>query len=766
MKRITLALMLTFGLGQAHALVSGLDDGGYYYKDSDESGFSYDFDDISSDTNRILISLSDDSSRSIPVGFNFSFYDVVYSTLNVSSNGYISFTSGSNGCCSGKVIPSADSNSRMGAGIAAWWEDLNPRSGGSVEYLTKGTSPNRELIIQFTDVPAYSNSGRNTFQYKIKENDNSVEVHYKELYGDSGSYSIGVQKNSTIGLQYYYGQGGNAQNSVPAFSLPHAIKYEQKDVGYSESNSEIKTTLYPGQNKSLNLELINRKSQATDIEVETVAVTSGLSIVPAITNFNVGANSSFVLSYLVEVTPTALGTLNGTIRVSSSNGSFETFDVSITINISNIEQLSFGSTNNTTKPKISDDGKLLVVLSRDDLAGNGKLNSSTDLFLYDVENASYKQLTSNAAGRVCSNSAISGDGNFAAAVCNGNLDLSKPNNNATNEVYVFNLLEETLFQLGADLHANTGVDDLVMSKDGNVILFIANDNLTGENSDRSAEVFSYNLSSQEYTQLSWFNYSFDVANVDIDNNGERFVVSSKGNPFNENQINNLQVFSGEINKGVNRQITKFENRQSGLSKLSANGEFIVFTSNMDLTSPFSSRNQIYLTDFKGREFIQITKSQSYNSAYPDISADGSKVIFISEGSYDGANRASNYELFIYDARKEAIKQLTEVNDSRDVSALSITANGSRIAFSGLADWDTGENPARSEQLFLISGLEENSVRGFKEDVIKLPSYSSNLDEYEENNKRNIMAATGSVSWFFIGVLSLLAIRKRKVNMKV
>ena len=73
MKRITLLLMLVFSFGQAQALISGVDDGGYYYTDSDEAGFSYDFDDITADVNKVSVSLSDDSTSSINIGFNFSF---------------------------------------------------------------------------------------------------------------------------------------------------------------------------------------------------------------------------------------------------------------------------------------------------------------------------------------------------------------------------------------------------------------------------------------------------------------------------------------------------------------------------------------------------------------------------------------------------------------------------------------------------------------------------------------------------------------------
>ena len=766
MKRITLALMLTLGLGQAHALISGLDDGGYYYKDSDESGFSYDFEDIASDINKVSVSLSDDQSESIPIGFNFNFYDVYYSTLNISSNGFISFTTIDSGCCNGFEIPSAGSYSEIGSGIAAWWEDLNPNSGGAIDYLIKGISPERELIIQFTDVPAYSNSGRNTFQYKLKEADNSIEVHYKELYGDNGLYSIGIQNNATIGLQYDSDLGGSTQNVVPHFTLPHAIKYIKKNIGYSQLSSGIKSILYPGESKLLDVDIINIKSLAVDIQLEGQTNSSDLTIVPVASTYTIGANSKTLISYTASVTPTASGTLNGTIKVSSVSGNFETFEIPIIINISKVEQLSFGSTNNTEKPKISDDGKFLVVLSRDDLAGNGKASSSTDLFLYDIENTNFKQLTNNAPGRQCFNSAISGDGLIAAAVCNGNLDTTKPNLDASNEVYIFNLSENSIFQAGTNLHANSGADDIAINHDGNVILFIANDNLTGENTDGSSEVFSYKLSSQKFTQLSWFDYSSFVTGVDIDYNGKRFVVSSRGNPLDDNNVLSWQVFSGLIDRGVNRQTTNSQGYNSQQAKISANGEYIVFSSTANLLSSSHGKYQIYLTEFDGRNLKKITNSSSNSSTIPDISSDGSNVIFRSGGSFDGANSSSNNEIFIFNTRYESITQLIDVNESRDANYPAIAANGASIVFSGDGDWDTGENPSRSKQLFLISGPEENSVRGFEEKIIKQSSLVTNFDEGDEYKKSDILDAAGYISWLFISMLSLLAFRKRKEIIKV
>lgn len=760
MKRIALILMLTFGFGQAQALISGVDDGGYYYTDSDEAGFSYDFDDITADINKVSVSLGDDSTSSINIGFNFIFYDVSYSSLRVSSNGFISFTNSGSGCCSGEIIPSATAFSDMGAGVAAWWEDLYPRSGSTVHYLKKGTTPNRELIIQFTDVPAYSNSGRNTFQYKLKEADQSIEVHYKELYGDNGNYTIGLQKSATVGLQYYRGVGGNSQNNVPAFTLPHAIKYAQTGVGYSDATGGAKGISKPGESQTVNMDIINREATAVDIQISYISSSPYLTLTGPAT-YTVNANSTAIIPYSILVSPLSTGQLNGRIRVSSLTNAFDSFEIPLIVFISDVDQLSFGSTNNTEKAKLSDDGKYLVVLSRDDLAGNGKLNSSTDLFLYDVENSNFQQLTQNAAGRHCYNSAISGNGLFAASVCNGNLDPSQPNFDSSNEVYIFDLTANTLKQIGSNIHAGTNVDDISMDHEGSILLFISTDNLESENTDGSEEVFSYRLSNQKIRQLSWFNYVSNVAQLDIDYNGERFVVASRGRPLSgQNNNRRWQIFTGNINSGVDRQITNDSSRDSWQPKISANGKYITFSSQANILSNSSSRYQIYLAEFDGEILKKITNSTSQNSYEPDISADGSKVVFRSQGSFDGANSSSNDEIFVFDVQQDSTTQLTEINENHNALYPSLSANGTHIAFSGTGDWYLGQNPSRSTQLFLISGLEENTVKGYDEpQAPALPIIV--FDDSEEVVKKRSTESGGYFSWFLLLLFTGLAFNRKQ-----
>ncbi|PIQ39209.1 MAG: hypothetical protein COW58_12880, partial [Thalassolituus sp. CG17_big_fil_post_rev_8_21_14_2_50_53_8] len=183
MKRIVLGFFLSMSLANVSAYQSGTDAGGYRYIDSAEEEVTYEFADISANPDSGTLSLGDDQSTLINIGFSYKFYDVDYTQLYVSSNGFISFTSSNQGCCSGHQIPGNNAFSRLGAGIAAWWEDLNPGSGGTVHYLLSGTAPERVLIIQFKNVPAFGNSGRNTFQYKLYEGKEVAEVHYQELYG-------------------------------------------------------------------------------------------------------------------------------------------------------------------------------------------------------------------------------------------------------------------------------------------------------------------------------------------------------------------------------------------------------------------------------------------------------------------------------------------------------------------------------------------------------------------------------------------------------
>lgn len=143
-----------------------------------------DFVDLSNFTGATALSLGDDSvSSALPIGFSFTFFSQTYSSVYVSSNGFVSFALSSSGCCTGQVLPNSASPNGL---IAGCWEDLDPSEGGEVLYATVGISPNREFIVHFHDIEHYSSGNPVDFQIALKEQDMGFEIRHKTLAGNGG----------------------------------------------------------------------------------------------------------------------------------------------------------------------------------------------------------------------------------------------------------------------------------------------------------------------------------------------------------------------------------------------------------------------------------------------------------------------------------------------------------------------------------------------------------------------------------------------------
>jgi len=193
---------------------------GYTCTDSTEPDglVAYNFEDISG--TGTVVTLSDDQvSGAIPIGFDFTYYGMDYTSAYISSNGFLTMLPGqSNGCCTGQPIPTPGSPDGM---IAGWWEDLNPGAGGAIHYQTMGVAPFRYFIIQFTDVPHFGGGNNVTMQYKLFEGSNNVEVHYMNAPSDGGTHSAGIENEfGTVGLQYYLGTDGLGPNLAVCYLYP------------------------------------------------------------------------------------------------------------------------------------------------------------------------------------------------------------------------------------------------------------------------------------------------------------------------------------------------------------------------------------------------------------------------------------------------------------------------------------------------------------------------------------------------------------------
>lgn len=144
----------------------------------------------------------------VTLPFNFIFNGVSYSSLNVSTNGFLSFGATAPGATVTSPISSTTTTAYDGA-VSAFGRDLNSVFDvngvtGNISWDVVGTAPNREIVIQWkdfrpTNVILTTSVYTFSFQVRLQETSNVVKTVY-----NSGSYVIGsTAYNSTaqIGLR-------------------------------------------------------------------------------------------------------------------------------------------------------------------------------------------------------------------------------------------------------------------------------------------------------------------------------------------------------------------------------------------------------------------------------------------------------------------------------------------------------------------------------------------------------------------------------------
>lgn len=142
----------------------------------------------------------------VNIPFAFSFNGTTYTSLNVSSNGFITF---------GSVAPSAfytnpiSGNTAYQGAVSAWGRDISSfyninGKTGKISYGVTGNAPNREFVIQWTNFRPNASTVSTivysfSFQIRLKETSNIIQMAY-----DQGSYLAGsttVNGTAEIGIR-------------------------------------------------------------------------------------------------------------------------------------------------------------------------------------------------------------------------------------------------------------------------------------------------------------------------------------------------------------------------------------------------------------------------------------------------------------------------------------------------------------------------------------------------------------------------------------
>lgn len=147
----------------------------------------------------VLPLTGDDFASSLPLPFPLEFDGTTYSTVNVVTNGYLSFSPG-RAFFTNVPIPTGGD---LGAAIFPFWDDLNVDSEASVRTELIGTAPARRFVIEWSNVSFFDTPDlRVSFEVIISEN-GTITLQYR----GAGNQPRTAGSSATVGLQNDGGTG-------------------------------------------------------------------------------------------------------------------------------------------------------------------------------------------------------------------------------------------------------------------------------------------------------------------------------------------------------------------------------------------------------------------------------------------------------------------------------------------------------------------------------------------------------------------------------
>lgn len=174
--------------------------------------------------------------------FNFFFNGISYSSINVSTNGFITF--GSTAPTTTNTSPISGTATYEGA-IAAFGRDLSSMYDingitGNISWETIGTAPNREVVVQWKNFRPNNSTSTTTaysfsFQIRLSETSNVINTVY-----ESGSYVVG---NTSISGTVQIGLRGTSNSDFNNRLNATSLEFYNSTVGTANSSTQNFNTI-------------------------------------------------------------------------------------------------------------------------------------------------------------------------------------------------------------------------------------------------------------------------------------------------------------------------------------------------------------------------------------------------------------------------------------------------------------------------------------------------------------------------------------------
>jgi MSHA biogenesis protein MshQ len=181
----------------------------------------------------------DDDKQLVNIGFTFTFGGVGYTQVRVFSNGILHFGAdqGFHQTYTNTALPASGAD-RF---IAAYWDDLQPRSGGTVRYETFGTAPNRRFVASWDALPHYSDAGLYSVQIILYEN-GTFKFQYGGGATAGGSATIGVEVSNSDYTEYSFNTSSVTNGTALLFFQGAMAEYAMEQTSWSGAGSILDTS--------------------------------------------------------------------------------------------------------------------------------------------------------------------------------------------------------------------------------------------------------------------------------------------------------------------------------------------------------------------------------------------------------------------------------------------------------------------------------------------------------------------------------------------
>ncbi len=144
------------------------------------------------------------AGSSITVPFSMPFFDTTFTTVAMSTYGYLAI-GGSYALTSANLgIPHTSTSSFVPQQfIAPWWDALvstTTAPATAFRYQVTGTAPNRVMAFEWSSIGANLTSARIAFQVLLYETSGRIRFVYSTALPGTVSSSVGLQKQSMVGI--------------------------------------------------------------------------------------------------------------------------------------------------------------------------------------------------------------------------------------------------------------------------------------------------------------------------------------------------------------------------------------------------------------------------------------------------------------------------------------------------------------------------------------------------------------------------------------